>query len=141
MQGEAFVEFLRHHLAVKYCRHKKLKNPKKSLFSRVNNVYAKGTRCKVYIMACAVRFCCNQEGFMQVIILFTCFRIMFNNFVICKCYCEAKFRPLEKGCKMIDMNRDNFFRGQGGYTLFDQSRNKEILEDLNVETVDEKLIR
>jgi hypothetical protein len=32
-----------------------------------------------------------------------------------------------------------FFRRTAGYTLFDQKRNKEILEQFKVEPVDEKL--
>jgi CRISPR/Cas system Type II protein with McrA/HNH and RuvC-like nuclease domain len=33
----------------------------------------------------------------------------------------------------------NFFRRRVGYTLFDDERNEEILEQLKVETVDKKL--
>jgi hypothetical protein len=34
-----------------------------------------------------------------------------------------------------------FFRRTAGYTLFDHKRNEEILEDLKVEPVDQKLRR
>jgi hypothetical protein len=34
-----------------------------------------------------------------------------------------------------------FFGGTGGYTLLDHKRNSEILVELKVETVDEKLKR
>jgi hypothetical protein len=33
-----------------------------------------------------------------------------------------------------------FFRRTAGYTIFDHKRNEEILEELKIETVDEKLI-
>jgi hypothetical protein len=52
-------------------------------------------------------------------------------------YMEAKFRPLEKELKMIDVIRDKIFVK----TLLDHERNEEIFEELKVEQVDEKQMR
>jgi hypothetical protein len=43
-----------------------------------------------------------------------------------------------KGYKLIDINGETkFFRRRAGYTLFDYTRNEEILEDLKVEIVND----
>jgi len=53
---------------------------------------------------------------------------------------EAKFGPPEK--KTDDwIERDEIFQKNSGYTLFDHERNGEILEEMKVEPVDEKLRR
>jgi hypothetical protein len=52
---------------------------------------------------------------------------------------EAKFRPLIK--KKIDINQDEISQKTAEYILFDHKRNEEILKELKVEPVDEKLRR
>jgi len=47
----------------------------------------------------------------------------------------------EKRIRMIGVNRDKFFRRTAGYTLFDHNRNEEILEELKIEPVNQKLRR
>jgi hypothetical protein len=49
---------------------------------------------------------------------------------------EAKFGPLEKGIKKIE-----FFKRVAVYTLFGHKRREEVLEELKVEPVDQKLRR
>jgi hypothetical protein len=52
---------------------------------------------------------------------------------------QAKFGPLEKkDTKRLTSILMQFFRITGGYALFDDRRNEEILEEMKVERVDEK---
>jgi hypothetical protein len=55
-------------------------------------------------------------------------------------YLEAKFGPVEKRMKTIDIEME-FYRRTAGYDLLDRKRNEEILEELKVEQFDEKLRR
>jgi hypothetical protein len=48
-------------------------------------------------------------------------------------------RPKDK--KRLTLIKIKFFRRTAGYTLFDHKRNEEILEELKVKPVDEKLRR
>jgi hypothetical protein len=53
--------------------------------------------------------------------------------MICKCYVEAIFGPLEKRIKKgIDINREKIFQKKNRYTFFDHNRNGEILKDWKV---------
>jgi hypothetical protein len=54
---------------------------------------------------------------------------------------EAKFRLLEKRIRKIGFNRDEIFRKNSRAHPFDHKRNEEILEDLKVEPVNQKLRR
>jgi hypothetical protein len=44
----------------------------------------------------------------------------------------------KKDTKLLTSIQMQFFRITAGYTLFDDKRNEEILEETNVERVDEK---
>jgi hypothetical protein len=52
---------------------------------------------------------------------------------------EAKFGPLEKGIKTIDITRDEIFQKNSQVHPFDHRNNEEIFEELKVEPVYEKL--
>ena len=57
-------------------------------------------------------------------------------------YMEAKFGSLDiKDKKQLALIEMKVFRKTAGYTRFDHKRNEEILEELIVEPVDEKLRR
>jgi hypothetical protein len=54
---------------------------------------------------------------------------------------ESKYAPLDKKDKKWTSIYMKFFRRTAEYTLFDHKRNEEILIELRVEPVDEKLRR
>ena len=56
-------------------------------------------------------------------------------------YWEAEIWTFRKRDKKLTSFEIKFFRRTAGYNLFDHKRNEEILEELKVETVDEKLRR
>jgi len=51
---------------------------------------------------------------------------------------EAKFGPPRKKKRHDWIEQDEIFQKNSGYTLFDDERNGEILEDMKVEQDDEK---
>jgi hypothetical protein len=53
----------------------------------------------------------------------------------------GKFGPFEKRIKKKTSTEMKFFRRTAGYTLFDHQRNEEVLEEMKVKPVDEKLRR
>jgi hypothetical protein len=54
---------------------------------------------------------------------------------------KSEIEPLENRIKKIDKIAMKFFRRTAGYTLLDHKRNEEMLEELQEEPVDQKLIR
>jgi len=55
---------------------------------------------------------------------------------------ETKFIPSEKGIKTIDNNRDEIYQKNSGvHHFFYHKRTEEILEQLKIEPVNEKLRR
>ena len=70
-------------------------------------------------MTSVVSFYCRQDGFMLVVMSFTSFRRMCSNFVIRKCYFEAK--RIKK--KVFTSVGKKFFRRKARCTIFDHNRN------------------
>jgi hypothetical protein len=56
-------------------------------------------------------------------------------------YTGAKFGPLEKRIKTVEISRDEIFQKNSRYTLFDHKSNEEIFENLKAESADENLRR
>ena len=64
--------------------------------------------------------------------------IVYNTLTPYFLYASEILTLRKKEYKTIDINPDAIFRITARYTLFDEERNEEILEEMKVERVDEK---